>query len=198
VNVVPTVSARILNRYAFVATDRAAPALMAIDAVAPPPFDRRVRYERVLAATRQIVIEHDPSTGAVVCAGAVERLLGRSPEELVTLDAVLARFAEPDREALAAAFAQARTAADPIAVSPRAGAFELAGDILRDGDGVVAILRDVTAQRLAERALDRHAQHALLVGEIGDALTRTTSSHAMLQQCAEMLVTHLDAALARI
>jgi len=161
--------------------------LAAIEAVVPPPFDRRVRYERVLAATRQVVIEHDPSTGAIACAGAIQRLLGRAPEDLLTLDAVLAQFDEPSRAALAAAFAQARTAADPIALQVRAGVFELTGEVVGDGDVVIAILRD-----------DRHAQHAMLIGEIGDALTRTTSLHAMLQQCADMLVSHLHAALARI
>jgi signal transduction histidine kinase len=42
------------------------------------------------------------------------------------------------------------------------------------------------------------ARAALLLGEIGDALTREDSLHAALRRCAEGMVRHLDAALARI
>jgi signal transduction histidine kinase len=42
------------------------------------------------------------------------------------------------------------------------------------------------------------ARAALLLGEIGDALTREDSLHAALGRCAEGIVRHLDSALARI
>lgn len=42
------------------------------------------------------------------------------------------------------------------------------------------------------------ARAALLLGEIGDALTREDSLHAALRRCADAIVRNLDAALARI
>jgi signal transduction histidine kinase len=42
------------------------------------------------------------------------------------------------------------------------------------------------------------AKQALLMGEIGDALTREESLHAALRRCAEAIVRNLDSALARI
>ena len=42
------------------------------------------------------------------------------------------------------------------------------------------------------------AKQALLVGEIGDALTREDTLHDALQRCAAAMVRHLDATLARV
>ncbi len=42
------------------------------------------------------------------------------------------------------------------------------------------------------------AKQALLVGEIGDALTREDTLHDALQRCTAAMVRHLDAALARV
>jgi signal transduction histidine kinase len=169
---------------------------------ARPAGEARLPYDAILSAARQIAVDWDPSSGAMTCAGATERLLGRRPGELGTLDALLAALAGDDRDAVADAFAHARGRHEPIAIGARSlrGDVELAGEVFRadPGDHVLALLRDVTAQRRIEDAHARHAEHALLVGEIGDALTRTTTMRAMLQRCAESLVRHLDAALARI
>lgn len=60
--------------------------------------------------------------------------------------------------------------------------------------GLLISLRQVHAHNLETGS----AKQALLIGEIGDALTREESLHAALQRCAAAMIRHLDAALARI
>jgi signal transduction histidine kinase len=62
------------------------------------------------------------------------------------------------------------------------------------GAGLLISLRQVHAHTIETG----QARAALLLGEIGDALTREDSLHAALKRCAEAMVRHLDAALARI
>jgi signal transduction histidine kinase len=61
-------------------------------------------------------------------------------------------------------------------------------------DGLLITLRQI----YSETAESLQAKQALLTGEIGFALTRSTTQREMLQRCAEAIVRHLDAALARI
>lgn len=60
--------------------------------------------------------------------------------------------------------------------------------------GLLISLRQVHAHTIETG----QARAALLLGEIGDALTREDSLRAALHRCAEGMVRHLDAALARI
>ena len=60
--------------------------------------------------------------------------------------------------------------------------------------GLLISFRQVQAHTLEAG----QAKQALLVGEIGDALTREDSLHGALQRCAAAIVRNLDAALARI
>jgi signal transduction histidine kinase len=62
------------------------------------------------------------------------------------------------------------------------------------GGGLLISLRQVHAHTIETG----QARAALLLGEIGDALTREDSLRAALKRCAEAMVRHLDAALARI
>jgi signal transduction histidine kinase len=62
------------------------------------------------------------------------------------------------------------------------------------GAGLLITLRQVHAHTIETG----QARAALLLGEIGDALTREDSLRAALKRCAEAMVRHLDAALARI
>ncbi|HEU4729721.1 MAG TPA: hypothetical protein VFT22_17620, partial [Kofleriaceae bacterium] len=62
------------------------------------------------------------------------------------------------------------------------------------GGGLLISLRQVHAHTIETG----QARAALLLGEIGDALTREDSLRAALRRCAEGMVRHLDAALARI
>jgi signal transduction histidine kinase len=61
-------------------------------------------------------------------------------------------------------------------------------------DGLLITLR----QFFPDSTESRQAKQALLIGEIGYALTRGSTLHEMLQRCADAMVRHLDAALARI
>ena len=63
----------------------------------------------------------------------------------------------------------------------------------RDG-GLLISLRQVHGHTLESG----QAKQALLIGEIGDALTREESMSAALQRCAVAMTRHLDAAVARI
>jgi signal transduction histidine kinase len=60
--------------------------------------------------------------------------------------------------------------------------------------GLLISMRQVSAHTLETG----QARTALLLGEIGDALTRESSLHAALRRCADGMVRNLDAALARI
>ena len=70
-------------------------------------------------------------------------------------------------------------------------------------DGLLITLRPIYADggdtpRPAVPHADTQAKQALLVGEIGFALTRAGTLKDMLQRCAEAIVRNLDASLARI
>ena len=58
--------------------------------------------------------------------------------------------------------------------------------------------REIEARAQTEKALAERVRQSLLIGEVGDALTRSETLRDMLQLCAQALVRHLDAALARI
>jgi signal transduction histidine kinase len=60
--------------------------------------------------------------------------------------------------------------------------------------GLLILIRQVHAHSIETG----HAKQALLIGEIGDALTREESLSSALRRCAEAIVRNLDAALARI
>lgn len=61
-----------------------------------------------------------------------------------------------------------------------------------------ATLRDITQRKRAERELLERARLAALRADISTALTKSGNLPAVLQQCAQALVTHLDGAFARI
>jgi PAS domain S-box-containing protein len=71
--------------------------------------------------------------------------------------------------------------------------------ISSDGSAMFAgYMRDITERRRAETALAERVALASLTGAVGLALTHGAEPARMLQQCAEALVRHLDAAFAGI
>ncbi len=77
---------------------------------------------------------------------------------------------------------------------------ELAIVPIRSEEGVSfsAFVRDITERKQAEEALAQRTRLASLSAEVGVALTQKGSLQEILQDCAESLVQHLDAAFARI
>lgn len=73
---------------------------------------------------------------------------------------------------------------------------------LRDESGIVYGLMthaiDVTREVEARRALETQSRRALLTAAVGVSLTRPLGLRGILQECAEAVVTYLDAAFARI
>jgi two-component system, cell cycle sensor histidine kinase and response regulator CckA len=62
----------------------------------------------------------------------------------------------------------------------------------------LVVAQDITERKRAEEAIRYHARLSALSAAVGLALTVTDSLVGALQQCSEALVTHLDAAFARI
>ena len=71
--------------------------------------------------------------------------------------------------------------------------------ITADGPAMFAgYIRDITERKQTEAALAERMHLSSLTAAIGMALTQDTDLRHMLQQCAEVLVRHLDGAFARI
>ncbi|MDQ3258651.1 MAG: PAS domain-containing protein, partial [Acidobacteriota bacterium] len=73
-------------------------------------------------------------------------------------------------------------------------------EVVRDGtvESVIAVSRDITERKRTEAALLRRMYQAALGRDVGIALSGSDSLPAILGQCAEAIVTHLDAAFARV
>jgi signal transduction histidine kinase len=76
---------------------------------------------------------------------------------------------------------------------PRVGWTQARARPTPDG-GLLITLRQVNPHLLESG----QAKQVLMMGEIGDALTREESLHSALQRCTTAMVRHLDAAIARI
>src|SRR5262249_16514609 len=68
----------------------------------------------------------------------------------------------------------------------------------RVADRTAALQLEVAERERAQAILSEQAELAALAGEVGLPLHRAETLPAMLQQCAESIVHHLDAAFARI
>nr|MBA3454292.1 GAF domain-containing protein [Deltaproteobacteria bacterium] len=118
------------------------------------------------------------------------RMLGEAGETL------WARCPDLEQTAFANAFRYAmadRTELLTESALPTVGWCQARARPTPDG-GLLITLRQVQAHSLETG----QAKQALLVGEIGDALTREDSLHGALQRCAAAIVRNLDATLARI
>lgn len=113
-----------------------------------------------------------------------------------TGDTLWARCPELEQTAFAAGFRYAMSDRSELLTEsalPAVGWCQARARPTPDG-GLLITLRQVQAHSLETG----QAKQALLVGEIGDALTREDSLHGALQRCSAAIVRNLDAALARI
>jgi len=76
------------------------------------------------------------------------------------------------------------------------------GQIVYGDDGAVScldgLILDISDRKQTEAALIERSRQTALAADIGLALTQGSSLSTMLQDCAEAIVRHLDASLARI
>lgn len=72
--------------------------------------------------------------------------------------------------------------------------------VQRDGKPIrmLGAIQDVTPQKTAEERLLRRVRQAALGRDVGVALAESDTLPVMLRRCVEALVTHLDAAFARV
>jgi len=64
--------------------------------------------------------------------------------------------------------------------------------------GVILVFRDVSERKQADAAFAERARIAALGADVGAALTKISGLQQSLQQCAQAVVQHLDAAFARV
>ena len=172
------------------------------------------RYRSIVETTSQGVwlVDSDRKTTfvnsrmAALLRMRAEELIGRSPREFIVdwretqVDAVVAGFlaGRPQHAEVTYRRSDGSTflaSVDSTPIVDRHGVFE----------GGIAHVTDISARRAAEQALEsRDAEiHERLRGEVlladvGAALTEGTSLRDTLARCVRALVTHADAAMARV
>src|SRR6184192_1721932 len=142
---------------------------------------------------------------------AMQAALDRHPWDLVIGDYSMPEFSGPAALALLRAhdpdtpfiFVSGSMGEDVAVEAMKAGAqdFLTKGNLRRLIPAIERELRDAEVRRERRRgqtALLERARLAELTSDVGIALTQGGGVRAMLQQCAEALVRHLDVALARV
>lgn len=129
-----------------------------------------------------------------------EELLGRNIAELIVTPGP-----ETMREPLARKLAGEAVTTYELVLRAKDGSelpTEVCSRLLYDDGGqpvgVQGSARDITERRRAEAGLRERMQLAALGADVGVAFTRGGAHQETLQECAEALVRHLDAAFARI
>lgn len=157
-----------------------------VTAIAPEPSDAfaildLLPHAVIVVAADWRVLYANPEAGRMIgVTGAT--LWERCPDLEQTAFASGFRYAMADRTELMTESAL-----------PRVGWSQARAKPLPDG-GLVISLRQANPH-LVESGL---AKQALMIGEIGEALTREDSLHSSLKRCTAAVVRNLDAAVARI
>jgi signal transduction histidine kinase len=145
---------------------------------------------RILNQLPNAVLVVDDAWRIVYANAAAQRIIGTEG------DTLWVRCPEIDATAFGASFREAmasRTAMTTGSALPGIGWVQ--ARVQPYGDrGLLITLREAEPDTLEAR----QARHALLVGEIGVALTREAELGPMLERCTAAIVRHLDAAFARV
>jgi PAS domain S-box-containing protein len=170
-------------------------------------------FEVTLASIGDAVISTDASGRVKFLNLAAEKMTGWPSNEAVglPLESIFKIVHEKTRETVSNPISQALSQGEVVALANHTVLIARDGtetDIedsaapIRDSTGriigAVMVFHDVTERRKVSRALKERARLADLRADIGSALVSGNSLQSVLQQCAEALVCHLDAAFARI
>jgi signal transduction histidine kinase len=156
-----------------------------------PELDLEAR--KVLSLLPYAVIVVDREWRITLANAEAHRLLGQKGDTLWSLC--------PELEAtpFATAFRYAMSdRAELMSDSVLPGVGSLQARARPYEDGLLITLRQVYAEIPQTDAAAAQTKHALLVGEVGYALTRRTSLAEMLGQCTDAITRHLGAHLARV
>lgn len=159
---------------------------MVVAPVEHDPADPR----RILHQLPHAVLVVDDAWRVMYANAAAVRIIGTEG------DTLWVRCPELDATAFGATFREAMTARTEITTETALpGVGWVQARIKPYGDRALVI----TLHEAEPDNLDaRQARQALLVGEIGVALTRESEMHPMLDRCTAAIVRHLDAAFARV
>ena len=168
----------------------------------------RDRARRYLSTAEVILLALDRDGRITLINRKGCDLLGRTEEELIGRDWFVTCVAEPMRDTLRRSFQQllngevSATESSVITASGEVRLIEWRHTVVAEGNGEVAGTfssgSDITERARAEAEIRQRAQLSALTATIGLSLTEPGSFARALQQCTEVLVTHLDAAFARI
>lgn len=140
----------------------------------------------------------------------VYRIFERSPDQFqLSYETFLATIHPDDREPVKQAVEASLQSRRPYSIDHRimmpGGGEKIIherAEVLLDADGtpnrMVGTAQDVTLQKEAEQELRHRVRMLTLNAEIGVIMTRNLPLAATLQECCEVMVRQLDAALARI
>lgn len=169
--------------------------------------EREAQFQQLFASTNDAVIINDPETGVVVEANeAACRMHGYTHDEFVGLHPTAFIHADSlplfaNYMDLARAGGDFRTRAVDIRKDGTLFEVEVSGIgfTYKGRWHLAGVVRDVSEQVKAERALAEQARLSAMAGQVGLALAESRELEPMLQRCAEAIVAQIDgSAFARI
>ena len=174
---------------------------MSVAPDSPEEQTARVAHAALRAAGLGSVASGADRNQLVISPRAAE-LLDAPPAISYSREEFLARVHPEDRENVALALAPSLASHGSFeirfrpAIPSSSSCLQLKG---RSGpDSMAAVLTDISEQASLERELTEQHRLAALRVAIASTLTRSDTLDAILQQCAEHLVTHLKMAFARV
>src|ERR687885_745998 len=172
--------------------------------------ERWLREQALTASRGPIVITdpNEPDNPIVYANPTFERITGYSIEEAIGKNCRFLQGEDRDQpalEELRAAIREGRECQVILRNYKKDGTLFWNGlsiSPVHDEEGSLAnfvgVLDNVTERKRAEEALKRQARHVVLRADVAAALSSGDTLSGVLQQCAEAMVHHLDAAFARV
>jgi diguanylate cyclase (GGDEF)-like protein/PAS domain S-box-containing protein len=160
-------------------------------------------YARVIDSINEGILVVDRDGLVLEANQAMRRLLGKSPSDPLIgpcWELVHGAACRTDGCPFLKAIASGRRETEVFRHGDRW--LRVVVDPLPDQSGQITqsvhIFTDITEHKEADAALEERLRVVSLIAEVGQAITQSGALSTMMQQCAELLVRHLDAAFARI